>query len=845
MSEKDRHITGKVIWGYLFLLLMAMGGVAYVYTEFEELAVEEVSQFETRKKTILITNTLSMVYESDALNYFADLEKNNLNSLRLKYYRAVHNLDSLRTMLTENPIQQKKVDTIQYLLERKKWNTVQLLEILQEWNGGQIYLDNIERVIANQDSILRFRRKDSIPQKIVYQQLMTKQDTIVIPKIKKGFFGSLGEVLSSKGETDTTWVFNSEQKLITDTVKVAYNLSDTIIQILRTLQTTMAGQQEVMTSKLFVRANNLRYNNTILSNQINQMLHDIENESAQESMLRMEKRQSMLRETTRLVAYMGLIITLVAIVFLVIIVRDISKTYYYRRQLEKANVYARELLNTRENLIMTISHDIRAPISSILGFIELLLKRNPDERQRYYLDNMTISSRHVLSLVNDLLDFHRLESGKMEIHPVPFSVSNLINEIYTSFKPMARSKGLTLDLQIKPDFMQQTYMGDTNRIRQVINNLLSNAIKFTSEGRVFLHVGILEKDEQNFDLVVTVSDEGPGIPESERERIFCDFARLEEARLEEGFGLGLPITRRLVNLLHGTLDLHTEVGIGSDFVMTIPIPLSENVLNPVTEEDKKEADEENATPSIMEKDRTVYCLLIDDDPIQLALTEELLKRSNVEVVCISNPQEVLDVLKNISFDAVITDIQMPGVNGFKLLKMIRESGIEGMDQVPVIALSASVANESDYYKEKGFTAFLNKPFTAVQLINLLNNVLTIHLKPVVKMDFSTLTAFAGEDQEASVNILKTFSEETSKSVDSLKKALENKDRNEVSRLAHKLIPLFTMIGTNNLVQKLRILEKDDEELTNTGWNVLLSDVIVCITDINKKTIEEYKQRMGK
>lgn len=254
----------------------------------------------------------------------------------------------------------------------------------------------------------------------------------------------------------------------------------------------------------------------------------------------------------------------------------------------------------------------------------------------------------------------------------------------------------------------------------------------------------------------------------------------------------------------------------------------------------EEAEEEAADPEPLSLagERTVYCLLVDDDAIQLALTEELLKRSRVEVVGVSNPHAVLDILKNTSFDAIITDIQMPGMDGYHLLKMIRESGIQGTDQVPIIALSASVANEHSHYIEAGFTGFLNKPFTAVQLIELLNQLLTVHLEPVVKIDFSTLTAFAGEDEEASASILKTFTEETGKSIELLRKALAEEDRQEASRLSHKLIPLLTMLGANNLVQKLRILEKNDDELTEEGWKKLLAEVIDNVSDIVRQAVEK-------
>lgn len=837
MEEKNRHITRKVVWGYLLLLLIAVGAVGYVYSIIQQLAVEDAPDTATRDKTYLVTNTLTLLYESEAMGHIVGKSDNELYLFNRTLNKADKNLDSLRLMLTDT-VQQLKVDTIKYLLKRKRWNTLKLQETLNEWNAGRIYMEKIQQVIEVQDSVVRIQKPDTISQPVVREIVEVKQDTVVVTKKKKkGFFRRLAEAFSPKEEVDTSFVKNTTRQLVTDTAQIVYNPSDTIIQVLRNLQDTVADRREQLANTLLQRANNLRYNNSVLTSRINQMLRDIEEEAVQQSIDRMEHKQSLLKETTRLIGGIGLVAIVVAIVFLVIIIRDISRSHYYRQQLEKAKQYAEDLLRSRENLILTISHDIRAPLSSIIGFIDLLLKRNPDERQRYYLDNMTGSSKHILSLVNDLLDFHRLEAGQIEIHPVPFSVLSLIQEIYVSFNPLAEAKGLRLHLDVKPPYMELTYLGDTNRLRQVINNLLSNAVKFTPEGTVTLRAAITKLHDKQYELDVTVSDAGPGIPEAEQERIFGDFTRLQGSEKVEGFGLGLSITRRLVELLKGTLKVHSVVDQGSDFILTIPLPLSEVSLNPVVVE---EAEEEATDPEPLSLagERTVYCLLVDDDAIQLALTEELLKRSRVEVVGVSNPHAVLDILKNTSFDAIITDIQMPGMDGYHLLKMIRESGIQGTDQVPIIALSASVANEHSHYIEAGFTGFLNKPFTAVQLIELLNQLLTVHLEPVVKIDFSTLTAFAGEDEEASASILKTFTEETGKSIELLRKALAEEDRQEASRLSHKLIPLLTMLGANNLVQKLRILEKNDDELTEEGWKKLLAEVIDNVSDIVRQAVEK-------
>lgn len=820
MEEKNDHITWKVIWSYLLLLLTAVCSVWYIYTVLQQLAVEDAPETSNREKIYLVTNTLSLIYESEALGQLIGMPNKDLGNFNRTIKKAHRNLDSLRVLLVDST-QQLKLDTIQNLLKRKRWNTLKLIETLEEWNAGQIYLENIEKVIAIQDTIEV--RKDSIriTPPAMHEVIEVQQDTVFVSKKRKGFFKRLAEVFSPKNTVDTSIVVNTTRQIVADTVKVAYNPADTIIRVLRSLQDTVAFKRRQLADELLHRAANLRYNNSVISSKINQMLRDIEEEEVEESFIRVRHKQDLLKETTRTIATIGLVAVLVAIIFLIIIIRDISKSHYYRKQLEKAKQYVEGLLRSREKLILMISHDIRAPLSSIIGYIELLRHRHPDERSIYYLDNMSSSSQHILSLVNDLLDFHRLESGQIELHFVPFQVDTFMNEIYESFHPLAVAKGLDLELDMQKDEQGYSYMCDIIRLRQIISNLLSNAIKFTQEGKITLHVFVKNVYLKQYQLNVTVSDAGPGIPESEQERIFGDFTRLKDAEQVEGYGLGLSITKRLVELLKGSLRLHSIIGQGSDFIVSLPIRLSDVEVKPHIDTIQKKVPVE----------RIVHCLLVDDDAVQLALTEELLKQSSVEVVCVSNPFSVLDILKNTSFDVIISDIQMPGTDGYHLLKMIRESGIPGTENVPVIALSASVANEHSHYIEAGFTGFINKPFTAEQLIELLNKLLTTRLRAVANIDFSQLTVFAGDDREASISILHTFIEETSKSINLLKSCMPMGDREEVARIAHKLIPLLTMMGANNLVQKLRILEKNDGELTDETWHKLLSEVVENVSDI--------------
>lgn len=825
MSAQNGHITSKVILGYFLLILIAVCSVVYIYNLIEQFAGEDDPNNKSSEKVYLVTNTLSLLYESEALGQMVGLPQGEIKHFNRTLNKALQNMDSLRTLVS-NPALYPKIDTIDMLIEQKRWNTRRLLETWRETNAEHLYAQNIEKVIARQDTMVR--------QVEIQERVIVHQDSVKTPQPHKhrGFFRRLADVFSPPKE-DSTVVVNTTRQIVTDTLVNVFNPADTIVTVLKNLQDSVADQRKQLVDQLLERAANLRYNNSIITSRINQMLRDIEEEEMNASMERVMKKQEVLRETSYLIGGIAVLSLIIVIVFIILITRDISRSQYYRQQLEKAKQYAEDLLHSREKLMLTISHDIRAPLSSIIGYIELLMRRHSDERQRYYLENMNGSADHILSLVNGLLDFHRLESGQMEIQNVPFSVRTLFNEIYGSFRPIAEAKGLAFILNMKEEGMDRIYSGDPIRLRQVVGNLLSNAVKFTHEGRIVL---IVKLSIANSHLSITVSDSGVGIPEEEQEKIFGEFARLSGTEKEEGFGLGLSITRKLIELMGGRLSLKSVPGKGSDF--TIILPLQESEVQtlpavPVIGEDETE------TGSF--EGREIFCLLVDDDPLQLALTEEFLKRNHVEVASCSNPFAVVDILRNNSFDAIITDIQMPGMDGYGLLNVIRSSGVPGTDTVPVIALSASVENEHTHYLEVGFTGFLNKPFTAKQLIALLNNLLQADIQAEVspELNFDSLTAFAGEDKEASASIIRTFTEETNKSISLLQQALEKTERGPAAKISHKLIPLFTMLGASDLVAQLRILEKNDEALTDDGWKRLLSEVIRQASVVVGQAVERY------
>ena len=436
MAEQSGHITLKVIIRYMILIVIAVCSVVYIYQIVEQIAGEEEPDTKARQKVYLVTNTLSLLYESEALGQLVGMPQNDVKHFNRTLNKAHRNMDSLRVLISDS-VQLLKIDTIDMLLRQKRRNTSRLLETWKEVNTEHLYTLNIEKVIAQQDTFIQ--------QLEIKEHVVVKQDTVLNPVKPRGFFRRLADAFSP-GRPDTSIVVNTTRQIVTDTLVNAFNPSDTIVSVLKSIQDSVADQRKLLSEQLLDRAANLRYNNSIVTSKINQILRDIEEEEVNASLERMQGKQQLLRETSLLIAGIAIVSVVIVIIFIFMITRDISKSKYYRMQLEKAKQYAEDLLHSREKMMLTISHDIRAPLSSIIGYIDLLMRRHPDERQQYYLENMSGSASHILSLVNDLLDFHRLESGQMEIQRIPFSVSTLFNEIYTSFRPIAEAKGLRLSL---------------------------------------------------------------------------------------------------------------------------------------------------------------------------------------------------------------------------------------------------------------------------------------------------------------------------------------------------------------------------------------------------------------
>ena len=685
-----------------------------------------------------------------------------------------------------------RTDSLIGLLREKDANTVRLLRTLSEANDSMISAREVEQIIAEQDTIITQQR--------VQRRVIARRDTVVTQPKKKSFFRRLGEVFVPPRKDSAVQV-QTTLEVATDTVLDAYNPVDSLHAKLR----TVAQQKRATNSVMQRRKRTLQRLDHALSARIDSLLKGYEQETLMRAREEAEYQKAVRHRSATIISGIAAGAVVLSVIFLVMIWRDVTRSNRYRRQLEEANRFAEELLASREKLMLAITHDFKAPLGSIMGYADLLSRLTVDGRQRFYLDNMKTSSEHLLKLVTDLLDFHRLDLNKAEINRVTFHPARLLEEIYVSFEPLTSAKGLSLKCEIDPE-LKGAFISDPLRLRQIVNNLLSNAVKFTSEGGITLTASFVPKGDSAFPgnhLKLSVIDTGKGMEPGDRERIFQEFTRLPGAQGEEGFGLGLSIVRMLVQLLEGRIEVDSVLGKGSTFTLRVP-------LYPVALDNDTSALNDQTSGDPQTQIPALHILLIDDDRIQLTLTAAMLAQSGITSVTCLQLDELLEALRTDTFDVLLTDVQMPAMNGFDLLNLLRASNIPQAKTIPVVAVTARSDMKREEFLQHGFAGSLHKPFTVNELLTeigvLQADIATVDTAPSSALNFSALTAFSGDDPDAAKSILESFVVETRLNVDRLRQALETEDTDGIAAMGHKMLPLFTLLGASELVTLLKELE---------------------------------------
>ena len=759
---------------------------------------------------------------------------------------------------------------ISSLLKEEQKNLKQLSDAMAGKPNKNYLHDKVRSLNTGKDSILVHSKAP--------QTHEAKKTTVEVLKTRKGFFRRLADAFK-KEHAETLSVKQDSNRAVIDSVTTPVNVAGNVANILEQIDKKEKVETQDHKQHINREMEELKMVSAKLALRSAKHLSDVhqrEKDAMQESISKaMEARKHLLwqMELLAIVAFLAIV------VMIWLIWRDAKKERIYQENLEAANEEIQRIMNQRERLLLTITHDIKAPAASISGFIDLMKDYVSNPQGIECLQNIKNSAAHLSHLVASLLDYHQLENGLMKVQPTSFSPAQLVAESVEGMRLRAEEKGLEISFECKMKGMgtsdssdspmkKEFFRADAFRIRQILDNLVSNAIKYTDQGSVTIQAQVSKVMGKPM-LTLSVKDTGKGMTNEEKQKVFHAFTRLKSAQGIEGTGLGLSITQELVSLLGGEIILHSTQGKGSTFIVTIPVepvPKEETQKNQTGVGDDKaldsnpeEKENDSASPQVSEEKKKPEfanhkILILDDDKLQLQLLQEMLRRivgDTWQVFACNHVMDALTTLHNEQPALMLMDIEMPEMNGMDMIAHINHT------QMTVVAMTAHDTSILEQLQKAGFDDCLFKPFSMKKLSDILGiesqpqldaqpetpSQPDSSLQPVLSSQqksnpqLDSLLAFAGGDEEAAKEILDTVKQELAAHLENLKEAVEEESlsTDRIGKAAHKLLPIATMMQMGCL-EELKALSpehigKIEEAEIRAKLQVVITTLSAAVSDL--------------
>lgn len=621
----------------------------------------------------------------------------------------------------------------------------------------------------------------------------TVKDTIIHQGKKRSFWQRVGDVFNPTKEDSVVQV--SVKKVDTlvqheiDTLPILYNL--------RSLSDKAKIEYRNKIEEYEEQASQLIMDDNLLSEKISTMLLQLNQEVLDSTVAEITKSEAVIEENIKISTIIGFVTLILIIIFIILIISDVNKSYKLRIAAEEAKKKTEEVLESRHKLLLSVSHDIKTPLTSIMGNVELLDKTANEKG----IKSIEESADHILNLLTNLLEFSSLEQGKLEAEKTTFDAFALCQETANMFETIARQKNLQFVFQT--DFGEPTFViSDRLKIKQIISNLISNGIKYTLDGKV----EFASKMEDG-KLVFDISDTGLGIPQDKIDEVFKPFARIDTYnQFAEGSGYGLSVVKGLVDLLEGEISLESEVGKGTHFTVKIPVEMAEAELK--ADDSTKQR---NSIP--------LNILIIDDDNTLLSVMVGLLQKlGHIGIPCSSANDINGALLQTDAINYIVTDREMGALNGNEILRMFKEANADK----PVILMTARVEYNSEKAKEEGFDGFIRKPFNLNDLESIFGRVSLAEAETTESPFAEKFPAFCemmGNDKAAIHSIMEVFTSSTANDLLTLNTCIDDNDFVGAQALCHKMLPMFTQLeqDTNFLFKMNELRGKADAADTYPTW----------------------------
>ena len=721
-------------------------------------------------------NTLSL---SEEENHSAIELRKNINRLNIQITGL--------SLLGETVAEWKEGDAEQYHHQRMVIDST-LCVFREVFSSERIGIDSIRDILAHKERQMRELADIHSRQRTLNRRIADRVPVIVRQSAnesphkakRKGFLGLFGKKEGAKPSATTSML---------------YSLNNDVI----------AGQK-VQNRILAEQTDSLAARNTALNARLRSLIRHIDNNVQADLQVREAEIAAMRKKSFMQIGSLVVFILMLLLVLFIIIHRDAVRIKRYRRktsdligQLQKSVEQNEALINSRKKAVHTIIHELRTPLTAIIGYTALMEKGNDADKKERYVRNIRQSSDRMREMLNTLLSFFRLDNGKEQPNFSPYRISAITHILETEFTPIAMHKGLALTITNQTDTVVLT---DKERILQIGNNLLSNAIKFTENGGVSLTT-----DYDNGVLKLIVKDTGTGMTEEEQQRVFVAFERLANAAAKDGFGLGLSIVQRIVTMLGGIIRLESDKGKGSRFTVEIPMQTVEELPEQINQ-------------------TQIHCnhvfhnvIAIDNDEVLLLMLKEMYVQEGIHCDTCTNAAELMEMIRRKEYSLLLTDLNMPDINGFELLELLRTSNVGNSRTIPIIVTTASGSCSKEELMERGFSGCLLKPFSISELMEV-SGKCAMKGKLNEKPDFTSLLSYGNE----SVMLDKLITE-TEKEMQSVRDAEQRKDLQELDALTHHLRSSWEILRADQPLRELyKLLHSDgtpdDKTIGNTIKSVL-------------------------
>ena len=726
--------------------------------------------------------------------------------------------------------QRQRIDTLVELIHMKRENTKRVAQLMAFDNRDAFYRDKVQALQSGRDSVVIHSK--------LYGQHGQREKVYEIIKSKRGFFRRLGDAFRRQ-HADTVGVTNILHDTKADSTAQRINIADSVANILTDIQNEEQKQNSRQQENVAARLNRLQRVSLQLSQRTGLLLEHIQREEKNALQKALGHATQSRHKMVVRIAIIGLVAILIAALLVAYILRDIKRERRDRQRIVEAKTETERIMAQRERLLLTITHDIKAPAASIAGFIELLSEQVSRPKALAYIDSMRHSAIHLQQLVAALLDYHLLESGKAERHDVSFVPQQLAKSCVEEFKPMAAEKGLDITLGTLTPNCGDLWRSDAFRVKQIMSNLIGNAVKYTDRGGVKVEMRISPRQH----LIIYVSDTGRGMSQADCQRIFNAFTRLPNGQGKEGVGLGLSITREVVQMLGGTITVTSEEGKGSCFTVSLPIKKEEKKQKKDVEENVASVETNRSSTEAKEATTEINILAVDDDALQLELFKEMAQKiggAKLNISTTTSASEAIKLAEETKPQIMFTDIEMPEMSGKDMLKHVKNSDMS------TVAMTAHDPSIMTSLKKAGFSTCLFKPFNAATLAATLAQITRLPLSVKAAEQkasfFAPLTAFAEGDTEAEREILTQVGESIKEYRQMLEQGLksngEELQRDSISRAAHKAMPLLTMLKPGQCGWLQAITPEHIKDTSAENSTALAMRLEKELEEISKKLREE-------